>query len=92
MNKKTEPETRLADDMYVVEMTVWEHGSGMNGALKVLCKDIITATVVKEGLKKIIPSGVNMHSGDEHIERKFEISISPMTRTHVASFVEEKGY
>lgn len=83
--------TVFSEKLYGVEMTIWEGGSG-SGHTLALCKDIKDATLIKEGLKKTLPSGVNSTCGDDKIHRTVKIEVIGCYVHDVRDFVKEERW
>jgi hypothetical protein len=91
--KETKPEIQFSDELYLVDVTIWEHGTGKSFRDKVLCSDLETAVIVCQGLKKIYPQSLNVNSGDrDGINRTVSITISPARRCDAERFVKERDW
>ncbi len=79
---------RLKTNLFDVEVTKWEDGTGTN-VLHVLCLNANEAVIVKEALRKLYPDSLNVSSGKEVLKCNFVIEIGQVFSHDIKNFVED---
>lgn len=73
-------------EMYGVEVTEWETSGSCDTVC--ICKDMKTAVLIQEALKRVFPTTINVTRGDsKEIHRRVEIKVAPLFTDDVKNFV-----
>lgn len=84
-----EKDIKVKKDLIRVGVTEWKGGMG-HGRLGVICPDINSALLVKEGLRKVFPDSINVERGDEKIVRRYVINVEHVFDSEAIEYIEDK--
>lgn len=71
-----------------VEVTRWENGTGSN-EMFCICKDLKSAILLRDGLRKVYPESFNCECGSEKFDVKFDIQVTELFKRDVKDFLDE---